>query len=129
MSRPIPELPAPIPRRGGSAWRWIGRAILRATGWGIEGNFPALAKMVVAVAPHTSPNGVWMGGFLSATDNLYQAVTIPASATALQLTGQRWIGTEETGGTYDTVRVQLRDSGGALLEQLVQWSNSDNGTA
>lgn len=54
MSRPLPELPAPVPRRGGTAWRWIGRAIMRLTGWGIEGNFPALAKMVVAVAPHTS---------------------------------------------------------------------------
>lgn len=100
------------------------------TGW-VQAPFdPAYPLIdVPAVAPHTSPNGVWMGGFLSATDNLYQTVAIPASATALQLTGQRWIGTEETGGTYDTVRVQLRDSTGALLEQLVQWSNSDNGTA
>lgn len=54
MSRPIPELPPAIPRRGSRPWRGIGRAILRVAGWGIEGNFPNLPRMVVAVAPHTS---------------------------------------------------------------------------
>ena len=54
MNRPIPELPPAIPRRGSALWRWIGRAILRARGWGFEGNFPDLPRMVVAVAPHTS---------------------------------------------------------------------------
>ncbi len=54
MNRPIPELPPAIPRRGGRLWRGIGRAIMRLTGWGIEGNFPDLPRLVVAVAPHTS---------------------------------------------------------------------------
>ena len=54
MSRPVPELPPAIPRRGSAAWRAIGRAILRLTGWGFEGNFPDLPRLVVAVAPHTS---------------------------------------------------------------------------
>jgi 1-acyl-sn-glycerol-3-phosphate acyltransferase len=54
VSRAIPELPASIPRRGSPLWRWIGRTLMRLTGWGIEGNFPDLSRMVVAVAPHTS---------------------------------------------------------------------------
>ena len=54
MSRPVPELPPAIPRRGSRLWRWIGRTVLRLRGWGIEGNFPDVARLVVAVAPHTS---------------------------------------------------------------------------
>jgi len=34
--------------------RAIGRAVLRFLGWRIEGEIPNLAKMVIAVAPHTS---------------------------------------------------------------------------
>ena len=54
MSRAIPEMPASIPRRESPLWRWIGRTVMRVAGWGIEGNFPDLPRMVVAVAPHTS---------------------------------------------------------------------------
>lgn len=54
MSRPIPELPPAIPRRHSPLWVRIGRTIMRLTGWGFEGNFPDLPRMVVAVAPHTS---------------------------------------------------------------------------
>ncbi|MBL0311289.1 MAG: lysophospholipid acyltransferase family protein [Holophagaceae bacterium] len=35
-------------------WRAVGRTYLRLSGWRIEGNFPADAKYVVIVAPHTS---------------------------------------------------------------------------
>ena len=54
MTRPVPELPPAIPRRGSTTWRWIGRSLMRLTGWGFEGNFPDRAKLVLAVAPHTS---------------------------------------------------------------------------
>lgn len=54
MSRPIPELPPAIPRRGSALWRGIGRTVMRLTGWGIEGDFPNLPRFVIAVAPHTS---------------------------------------------------------------------------
>ena len=54
MSRPFPELPPAIPRRHSPLWRGIGRTIMRITGWGFEGNFPDLPRLVVAVAPHTS---------------------------------------------------------------------------
>lgn len=54
MSRPLPVLPASIPRRGSALWTRIGRAVMRLTGWGIEGNFPDTPRLVVAVAQHTS---------------------------------------------------------------------------
>jgi len=36
------------------AWRWIGRAVIRTAGWRLEGAFPDVEKLVIAVAPHTS---------------------------------------------------------------------------
>lgn len=54
MNPAVPELPPAIPRRGSAAWRWIGRTVMRLTGWRFEGRFPDAAKFVIAVAPHTS---------------------------------------------------------------------------
>ncbi len=54
MNRALPVLPAAIPRRGSTLWQGIGRAVMRLTGWGIEGNFPDTPRLVVAVAQHTS---------------------------------------------------------------------------
>jgi 1-acyl-sn-glycerol-3-phosphate acyltransferase len=47
-------VPPAIPRRGSAPWRWIGRVLMRLTGWRFEGAFPDTPKLVVAVAPHTS---------------------------------------------------------------------------
>jgi 1-acyl-sn-glycerol-3-phosphate acyltransferase len=54
VSRTIAPLPPAIPRRGSAIWPWIGRAVLRLAGWGVEGDFPNLSRFVIAVAPHTS---------------------------------------------------------------------------
>ena len=53
---PGPELPLGplVPRRGGRIQRALGRGILRAIGWQIEGGLPNLSKVVVIVAPHSS---------------------------------------------------------------------------
>lgn len=45
---------AAAPRRGNRFSRWLGRAVLRAMGWRIEGEIPDLPKMVAIGAPHTS---------------------------------------------------------------------------
>ncbi len=50
----LPPLGAAVPRRGNRATRALGSALLRLMGWRIEGEFPNLPKLVVAVAPHTS---------------------------------------------------------------------------
>ncbi len=43
-----------VPRRGGVVAPAFGRAVLALLRWRIEGEFPDLPKLVVAVAPHTS---------------------------------------------------------------------------
>ncbi len=43
-----------VPRRGNAFSRWLGRSVLRAMGWRLEGAFPDLPKLVVIGAPHTS---------------------------------------------------------------------------
>jgi len=43
-----------VPRRGNRAIVLIGRFLLTAIGWRIEGEIPNLRKFVIAVAPHTS---------------------------------------------------------------------------
>lgn len=47
-------MPPAVPRRGSALWRWIGQAVMRITGWRFEGSFPDTARLVIAVAPHTS---------------------------------------------------------------------------
>ncbi len=49
-----PELPAVVPRHHSPAAQQFGRWLLHKLGWRIEGNLPPLAKLVIAVAPHTS---------------------------------------------------------------------------
>lgn len=48
------DLPEAIPARGNRFSRGMGRLVLRAIGWKIEGIFPNFPKMVVIVVPHTS---------------------------------------------------------------------------
>lgn len=40
---------------------WLGRTLLRITGWRIEGELPQYPKMVIAVAPHTSNWDFFLG--------------------------------------------------------------------
>jgi len=50
----VPHLGAAIPRRGSTAARRFGLAVLRLLRWRIEGEMPDLPRFVVAVGPHTS---------------------------------------------------------------------------
>jgi len=52
--RSIPALGPAVPSRGGSVLRFLGRAILAALGWRLEGEIPNVPRCVVIVAPHTS---------------------------------------------------------------------------
>lgn len=54
MSNHPLDLPEAIPARGNRVSRAIGRFVLRAIGWKIEGVLPNFPKMVIVVAPHTS---------------------------------------------------------------------------
>jgi len=53
MSR-VPVLPQSLPRRGNALSSLLGRAVLAAAGWRIEGELPDEPKLLAIVAPHTS---------------------------------------------------------------------------
>ncbi|HEY8175881.1 MAG TPA: lysophospholipid acyltransferase family protein [Gemmatimonadaceae bacterium] len=50
----LPELGSEIPRSGGPVSRAVGRWMLRAMAWSIDGAIPNVRKFVIIVAPHTS---------------------------------------------------------------------------
>lgn len=50
----IPTLGPEIPRTGSAVTRALGRLVLDALRWDIEGNIPNIPKLVVIAAPHTS---------------------------------------------------------------------------
>lgn len=50
----IDVVPAGYVRRNAIIARAVGRAMLRASGWRIEGRLADVPKLVIAVAPHTS---------------------------------------------------------------------------
>lgn len=78
----------------------------------------------------TAHSGVmvgWLSGYDDALDSLSQAVDIPADGTNVTVRGQRYFTTDELGGTYDKTWLDITDAGGGTqLEQLQQWSNSDD---
>lgn len=43
-----------LPQRGNRFTRWLGRTVLGALGWRLEGHLPDRARMVLIGAPHTS---------------------------------------------------------------------------
>ena len=55
----VPELPASVPRFGNALTRWVGRALLRWSGWRVTGNLPDERRLLVIAAPHTS-NWDWV---------------------------------------------------------------------
>lgn len=48
------ELGPHVPRSGNALTRHLGRAVLRAGGWRLEGQVPDEPKFIIAVAPHSS---------------------------------------------------------------------------
>lgn len=50
----LPVLGPEIPRAGGPVSRGLGRLVLTALGWRVEGEIPNQPKFVLIVAPHTS---------------------------------------------------------------------------
>jgi len=77
-------------------------------------------------APHTGSWKAWLNGYGSAhTDTILQTVSIPSTATGVNLSFWRHIDTAETTTTKanDTMKVQARNSSGAVLATLATYSN------
>jgi hypothetical protein len=65
------------------------------------------------------------------TDNLYQQVAIPSTAASASLSFWLQVQSAETTTTsaYDTLKVQVRNSGGTILATPATYSNLDKGTS
>lgn len=77
---------------------------------------------------HSGSRWAWLGGNGATTsENLSQQVTIPAGAASATLSFWTRIDTAETSNTraYDTLRVQVLSSSGAVLATLATLSNLD----
>ncbi|HAT31891.1 MAG TPA: carbohydrate-binding protein CenC [Janthinobacterium sp.] len=74
----------------------------------------------------------WLDGYGAAhTDTLYQQVLIPASATGANLSFWLKVASSDTSTTtaYDTLKVQIRNSSGAVLSTLATYSNLNKGSS
>jgi len=82
-------------------------------------------------AARTGTWKAWMNGYGAAhTDTLYQQVAIPATVTSATLKFWLKIASSETTTTnaYDTLKVQVRSTSGAVLATLATYSNLNKGT-
>jgi len=74
--------------------------------------------------PHSGENYAQLGGRNDANDTLTQTIAIPAGSTSTQLAFWVSISTTETNGrAYDYLRVEVHDTGGALLATPMTLSN------
>jgi hypothetical protein len=76
-------------------------------------------------APHTGSWKAWLNGYGSAhTDIISQTVSLPADASNISLSFWLHIDTLETAASAaDTLAIQVRNSSGALLSTLANYSN------
>jgi hypothetical protein len=84
------------------------------------------------IAAHTPTMRAWMGGVAqaNATDRLYQDVMVPASTTALVLTGFYEVRSSESGSTvYDTGKAEITTTTGTSLELVKAFDNAHKTTA
>ena len=83
-------------------------------------------------AARTGSWKAWLNGYGSArTDTVYQQVAIPATVTSATLKFWLKVASAETTTTsaFDTLKVQVRSSSGAVLATLATYSNLNKGTA
>src|SRR6202035_1949670 len=81
--------------------------------------------------PHSGSWDAWLDGYgTTHTDTLAQTVTLPTGCTSYQLSFWLHIDTAETTTTtqYDTLKVQLLNSSGAVLTTLATFSNLNHNT-
>ncbi len=85
-----------------------------------------------SVAAHGGSWKAWLNGYGSAhTDTLYQQVSIPSTAASATLGFWLKVTSDETTTTqaYDTLKVQVRNSSGAVLATLATYSNLNKGSS
>lgn len=78
----------------------------------------------LTVSPYQGSWLAWLGGRNSATDILYQEFQAPAGQSAGRLVYHLYVTTEESGGVYDAMTVNLRNANGELVRQLEMIDNT-----
>ncbi|MBC3873485.1 CehA/McbA family metallohydrolase [Undibacterium flavidum] len=74
----------------------------------------------------------WLNGYgATHVDSLYQQIAIPSTSTSTTLNFWLKVVSDETTTTqaYDTLQVQIRNSGGTVLSTLATYSNLNKGTS
>jgi hypothetical protein len=102
-----------------------------------DASYPLITDAAGPIGTQSAPYRAWLGGLLgpapgqTATDTMYQDVVIPASATALVLTGYYYVGTDENPGTgpYDFGTLKLTQTNGTLIENVLSLDNKNSVTA
>ena len=97
-----------------------------SSGWTQEASGGAAIITSNASQARTGSGVAWLGGYNNATDALTQPITVPSGASSVTL--QYWyrITTSETvPGAWDTLQVQVLNSGGSLLQTLASYSNQN----
>ena len=94
-----------------------------------SGQYPIVTNNTQS-SPHSGSWYAWMGGYNSATDYIYQDVTIPSNATQAYVQFWYKIATQETENVaYDMMAVEVRrPSDNSLLTTLVTLSNLNKST-
>lgn len=100
------------------------------------GPYPIISANPTGVTPHSAPNKAWFGGAAgnevtptksSLVDTLHQDLLIPANATNVVVSGYYLVGTTDVTTTvYDTFSIDLVQTNGTLIENVLTLSNMTN---
>ncbi len=108
-----------------------------ATGWATFGT-PTLYPVILSTTsapdpfpktPHTGAWGAWLGGAygdILEDQIMYvqQQVAVPAGATNLNITGQRWFESSDS-GSFDLAAVEIWNTSDTYLQTVVGWDADD----
>jgi hypothetical protein len=92
---------------------------------------PSVIDNSAGEAAHSGAWKAWMNGYgTTHTDSILQTVTIPSTATTATLAFWLHIDTAETTTTtaFDTLKVQIRNTAGTVLQTLATFSNLNAAT-
>jgi subtilase family serine protease len=74
---------------------------------------------------HGGSASAWIDGYNSATDSIYQTISIPSTATSVQLSFYVYVSTQESGSTaYDKFTAAIRNTSGTTLATVKSLSNA-----
>src|SRR6266581_4253195 len=92
-----------------------------SSGWSVSGGADVYSDFGLA---YSGTYYLWLGGIISEVDAAYQTVTIPGSATVATLSFYYNIASDEVDPVaYDTFSATIRNTSGAVLATVGNWSN------